>query len=62
MMRRRGSSMTIRAYRLTSNGQRIEVSRLDVEAAIPDDMPFFLTWPRCECPRHRAEADQRDAG
>ncbi|MDH6136148.1 hypothetical protein P3T37_005567 [Kitasatospora sp. MAA4] len=46
--------MTITSYRVTGDGRRVELSpREVVEADSPSYNP--LTWPRCQCPRCRAE-------
>ncbi|MDH6133943.1 hypothetical protein P3T37_003342 [Kitasatospora sp. MAA4] len=46
------SSMTIRTYRITGDGRRIELSpRQEVDAERPSHDP--LNWPACACPRHR---------
>lgn len=44
--------MTIRTYRITADGQRVELSpRADVAGDPPSHDP--LRWPACACPRHR---------
>ncbi|MDH6137418.1 hypothetical protein P3T37_006850 [Kitasatospora sp. MAA4] len=53
--------MTIRTYRLTTAGERVEVSWSEVVEAdwAPHDP---LNWPSCRCPRHRTESDEQDTG
>ncbi|WP_329565397.1 hypothetical protein [Kitasatospora sp. NBC_01266] len=57
MIRKR--AMSIRSYRITSSGQRIELSSVDVLENTPD-VPFSGTWPRCQCPKHREATEQKD--
>ncbi|MDH6112305.1 hypothetical protein P3T36_003717 [Kitasatospora sp. MAP12-15] len=48
--------MTIRTYRITADGQRVELSpHEDVEGDLPAHDP--LNWPACGCPQHRSPED-----
>ncbi len=49
-MSRRKSTMTIRAYRITATGQRIELARYDVTEDQPPS-PITGNWPKCACRR-----------
>ena len=50
-MSRRTSAMTTRIYRVTSTGERIELSRDAVHLSEPWTREITLSWPACTCPR-----------
>ncbi|MDH6108838.1 hypothetical protein P3T34_001053 [Kitasatospora sp. MAP12-44] len=43
--------LTIHTYRITSNGQRVELAKAEYGPEIPCGRPFSGTWPVCQCPR-----------
>ncbi len=52
--------MTIRTYRITATGQRIELAQHDVTEDQPAT-PITGQWPKCRCRRcARRQVDQVD--
>jgi hypothetical protein len=54
---RRKSLMTLRTYRLTATGRRIELSRQTVRLGEPYTRPITGEWPACACLRCLAAAE-----
>ncbi|WP_035799056.1 hypothetical protein [Kitasatospora mediocidica] len=51
------SAMTLRAYRITPTGRRVEISRRTVSLQ-PGAIEISSIWPPCACPRCRPAAEQ----
>lgn len=62
MMAERKSAMTIRAYRITSAGERVELARSAIAQGEPYEREITGIWPDCACVRCTpAEDEAQDA-
>ena len=41
--------MTLRTYRITAAGDRVELSHREIHVDEPFDLPITLQWPDCAC-------------
>lgn len=50
--------MRIAVYKVTSDGKRQQIKAARNVKGV-DYIPPFQNWPVCDCPRHRAEREER---